>query len=267
MILEILISTFGKNGLDRVKQMYLPEIDNVSYLVSLQNPYKEEILYPEVLKRSDIRIIETDSIGLGLNRNHSLLNATGDILLIADDDLVYKRDGIIKIKELFESNDDLDFATFQYAGGDNKIYPEYSFNLKTEPRGYYITSFEIAIRRESLPLDIQFSRYIGAGMNLFGSGEENLFVYRLIQAGLKGMFYPIEIVRHPALTTGSRESTPAMLRGQGNWFRLRYGIFMGYLRLIRDVPRRNTSWYKSYLYMTQGFILSFFYFKRNGEDK
>ena len=267
MTLQVLISTYDQVGVDRVAKMFLPELENVTYLVSVQNPQKKQIRYPDSIIRKDITISETESKGLGLNRNHSIDESTGDILLISDDDLVYTEKGLKAVIHTFEENLDIDIATFRYLGGDNKIYPDYEFDLFHEPKGYYITSFEVAIRKSSIPKNIRFSRYLGAGNSKFSCGEENLFVYRLLKAGLKGRFYPITIVEHPELTTGSREATAGTLRGQGNWLRLRYGIFMGYLRLIRDISRKKAPWHKSLFFMTQGFILSYFYFTKDGKDR
>ncbi len=267
MTLEVLIATFGIEGIERVAKMDLPRINNVSYLVSLQNPYKEAIVIPQNLRRCDIRVCETASIGLGRNRNNSIINSIGDILLIADDDLVYTEERLLSVMRVFESHPELDFATFRYEGGDNKHYPDFEFDLAVEPKGYYITSFEIALRRKSLLESLKFSDIIGVGNNVFGAGEENLFVYRIIRAGMKGRFFPLTIVHHPGLTTGCRQASLSSLRGQGNWLRLRYGTIMGYLRLIRDIPRRNAPWYKSFFFMTQGFILSYYYFTKDGIDK
>lgn len=267
MTLQVLICTYGREGLGRVSKMFLPRLDNISYLVSVQNPANEKLDYPQSLIRKDISIYETDTRGLGLNRNCSIANGTGDILLLADDDLIYTEKGLKTVVEAFEDNPDIDIAAFRYSGGDEKQYPDSEFDMSYEPRGYYITSFEIALRRRSIPSYIRFSRYLGAGNDIFGAGEENLFVYRLLKSGLKGRFFPVTIVTHPQLTTGSRIATAASLRGQGNWLRLRYGSFMGFLRLIRDVPRKKAPWYKSLFFMTQGFILSYFYFKKDGAER
>lgn len=267
MKLQVLISTYDQEGVDRVSKMFLPELDNVSYLISVQNPHKKVLMYPDSILRKDILITEIESKGLGLNRNHSIDESTGDILLISDDDLIYTVQGLKAVIHTFEENSDIDIATFRYLGGDNKKYPDYEFDLLQEPKGCYITSFEIAIRKSSIPTDIRFSKYLGAGNTIFSCGEENLFVYRLLKAGLKGRFFPITIVEHPELTTGSRQATAGALRGQGNWLRLRYGTFIGFLRLIRDIPRKKAPWYKSLFFMTQGFILSYFYFTKDGKDR
>lgn len=212
MTLQVLISTCDQEGVDRVSKMFLPELEHVTYLVSVQNPQKKQIKYPASIIRKDIIVSETESKGLGLNRNHSIDKSTGDILLISDDDLVYTEQGLKAVIHTFEENSDIDIATFRYLGGDNKIYTDYEFDLLQEPKGYYITSFEIAIRKSSIPKDIRFSRYLGAGNTIFSCGEENLFVYRLLKAGLKGRFFPITIVEHPELTTGSRQATAGSLR-------------------------------------------------------
>ncbi len=268
LTLEVQISTFGKNGLDRVAKMILPKLERVSYFVSLQNPNAECIIIPDSLKRDDIKIVEHRSIGLSNNRNFALNNATSDIILIADDDLNYIAEGLQAVLNVFENNDDLDFATFAYTGTDEKHYPDYSFDLtKGHPKNYYISSVEIALRTDSLPTNTRFSTLMGIGSGVFGSGEENVFVWRLINKGLQGRFFPIEIAHHEGVTTGNRKPTNLVLRAQGAWLWIRFGWFVGYLRLIRDISRRHTSWIHALAQMTIGFFKGAKLFNRDGSER
>ncbi len=268
MTLEIQICTFGKAGLQKVSQMTLPQIEGVSYFISFQNPNKEDFEISESLNRSDIEIYEHDSRGLSINRNVALEHAKADLILIADDDLEFNPGGLKQLINTFETNPELDFATFAHIGGDNKQFPDFSFDLRrNHPKGYYITSFEIALRRERLPRDIRFSTLLGIGAKDFGSGEENVFVHRLLCAGLKGKFFPIQIVRHPDVSTGNREATDEVLRGQGAWLWIRFGFLEGYLRLLRDVPRRKASILRSFYQMTKGFFVAARKFYRSGAEK
>ena len=267
VILEVQISTFGPNGLKRVGEMALPRVAGVRYLVSLQNPDNLSLTVPSSLDRPDVEIFEHADRGLSVNRNAAIEHSDADVILIADDDLEYTAEGLSYVKRVFDENPSLDFATFCYDGDDRKVYPEYEFDIKAKlPSGYYLTSFELAIRRRSLG-GLRFSPHMGVGAPLFGSGEENVFMYKLTLKGLKGRFFPKVSTIHAGLTTGSRGATARSLQGQGAWLWIRYGWLEGFLRLMRDVPRRNAPLFKALRYEVRGFFLAYKYFHANCEEK
>lgn len=255
MKLEVLISTYGTDGLARTAGMQLPAVYDVSYLVYLQLPEDSELEVPDSLRRDDVRIEVSRSRGLSRNRNNALDNSSGDILLIADDDLDFTVEALEGVKSTFEENPLLDFATFRHVGEDRKWFPAYEFDFSSrEPAGYYLTSFELALRRKSIVPRFRFPENMGAGTPLFGSGEENVFLLQMLKEGLRGRFFPMVVATHKGLTTGCRRATPATLRGQGAYFRLRYGVAEGLMRLLRDAPRRNYSLLPSVIHMLAGFI-------------
>ena len=257
MTLQVLISTYGLDGLARTATMRLPALDGISYLVSLQLPQDTVFDIPESLRRPDISILPHSDTGLSRNRNYALDHASADVVLIADDDLNYTPGGLQTVLSTFAENPGLAFATFRHTGGDNKQFPEtgFSFNEGITP-GYYLTSFELALRPSLLPSDIRFAENVGVGTPYFGSGEENLFLLRLLHSGLQGRYFPLTIVEHPGTTTGVRRATPAALRGQGAWFHIRYGAVKGLLRLLRDVPRRHAAPLTALRHMLAGYIHS-----------
>ena len=119
MTLEVLICTYGKDGLNRVAKMNLPKVEGVRYLISLQTNESHTPLLDELI-RKDISISTTNSTGLSNNRNNSIDNATGDICLIADDDLSYTAEQLQSIISVFKQNQHLDIALFRHSGNNNK---------------------------------------------------------------------------------------------------------------------------------------------------
>ena len=229
MTLEVLICTYGNDGLNRVAKMNLPKVEGVTYLVSLQIE-ESNISLPESLNRTDVRISPTTSKGLSNNRNNSIDNATGDICLIADDDLSYTAEQLQSVISVFEKNQSLDIALFRHSGNNNKQYPNYEFDLNTKfPKGYYITSFEIAFRRKSLPSSLRFDSRLGIG-SAMPAGEETLFIHQAIKNGLSCRFLPITIVCHKDLSTGSRTPSPGVIQANGAIIAVRYGL-SGLMRL------------------------------------
>lgn len=267
MLLEVQICTYGVEGIARVSNMKIPQLDNVCYTICFQNPLRNKYILPEPLLRDDIRILEHVSSGLSYNRNYGLERAIGDIILIADDDLNYSEDGLESVINVFNNNPLLDFATFKHSGGDNKLFPAKEFDFKhKEPKGYYLTSFELAVRKKALPKDIRFSPQLGIGAQFYGAGEESVFLYRLKNRGLNGRFFPITIVEHPNITTGVRESSPSFLRAQGAWIWIRYGWIKGVVKLIKDSYIRKLSM-KGLFFLWEGYTQACKNFEKNGKDK
>ena len=60
-----------------------------------------------------IRMISTDTKGLGRSRNLAILNSRADIVVFCDDDEVFLEDYEKKIKEAFIEHPDVDFFVFR----------------------------------------------------------------------------------------------------------------------------------------------------------
>lgn len=218
--LQVLICTFGEAGIRRIAEASHPRIPGVEYIVSWQLGDSDGNI-PEGLQRDDFRILLSDTRGLSRNRNIALDAASAPICLIADDDLSYDPDAFRNIIEVFKADPQLDIAAFRYSGGDGKHYPDHEFDLRLPPKGYYVSSIELAFRRESVMASgIRFDLRFGIGAQ-FPSGEENIWLHQLLQAGLKGKFFPITIANHEALTTGSRlGADPEFIRTKGAVMRI-----------------------------------------------
>lgn len=214
--LDVLICTLGPDGIRRVAEMPLPEMDGVRYIVSWQMS-GTDVPPPVLSSRKDIEIHRADSRGLSANRNNALACSRADIMLIADDDLRYTPEGITSVIDAFAGHPDVDIGLFRYTGADAKYYPEgcrrIGFPL---PKGYYLTSFEIAIRRCAATEGLRFDPRFGLGAPVFGSGEELLFVREAIKRGANVTMFPTVITEHPGMTTGTRmTSSAAVQRAEG----------------------------------------------------
>lgn len=234
--LEVLICTMGTQGIQRVATMTLPRVDGVIYTVSWQKPSGP---IPPGLSRDDIKVMESHTVGLSNNRNDAFGFARAPLLLIADDDLHYTPSGLNAVIGLMETNHSLDFATFMHRGGDNKSFPSHEFDMARPAKGYYVTSFEIAVRRHVVKgADrVAFDPRFGLGVERFGAGEEQLFINDMLRKGMQGRFFPVIIATHPGLTTSHRQLTPSLLRAQGAVQRDTLPGYRALARLINDARR------------------------------
>lgn len=266
MILQVQICTLGAAGIERVSKMDLPRLKDVSYLICFQNPGGDT--FPSILaSRSDVSLIETVSRGLSHNRNTGLTNTEADIVLFADDDLVFNPEGLVALKERFEENPSMAFAAFARTGGDAKVFPAYEFCLSGPwPRGYYVSSVELAVR-PALIGGHKFSTNFGLGAPVFGSGEEEVFVYCLRHKGLEGRYFPIAICEHPGESTGHRKPPRSVLRAFGAIARLQKGSWRGLLRVIRTSSLRHTCWLRAFIHQLHGYLIMPRYLNPDGSDK
>ncbi len=200
--LEVLICTYGADGIKHVAQCKHPEIPEVSYLVSWQA--SDGIDVPYALQREDFKIFRTDSKGLSKNRNHAFSKSTAPFLLISDDDLDYTEKGLKSVIESFHKNPNADIITFRYDSIHNKKqYPYKKVSLQYPSKGYFITSFEIALKSDSIVGKKWFNENFGIGAT-FPSGEEDVFIKDCLNADMIGIYLPITIVRHEGTTTSER---------------------------------------------------------------
>lgn len=201
-VLQVMICTYGADGIARVAESMHPTIPGIEYLVSWQTDGNTSL--PHSLERSDFKVFTSTSKGLSANRNHALGKATAPLLLISDDDVEYTKDNLLTIIKAFERNPDADILTFKYDTKNcHKTYPERSISLTTPPKGYFISSIEIAFRRDSIQGNIWFNENFGIGA-VFPSGEEEVFIKDCMAKGLTGRFIPQTIARHDGDTTTQR---------------------------------------------------------------
>lgn len=209
MTLDVLISTLGRAGIERVAAMTLPEVAGVTYIVSWQMPEGD---LPSPLVRDDVKVYTLDSRGLSLNRNNAIARSTADAFLIADDDLDYSSEGLKAVINAFERHPEVDIATFRYSGPKIKNYPDRETDLHEKlPAGYYVSSVEMAVRRCPATESLRFDPRFGLGAPDFCAGEEELFHWTARRRGVRCRFFPVEITSHPGVTTGERLLTDRRL--------------------------------------------------------
>lgn len=240
--LQVLICTYGEDGINRVTNGLHPKTKGVEYLISWQA--SEGVDVPDSLQREDFRIYRTNTRGLSKNRNHALSKATAPFLLISDDDVDYTPEGLNAVIDSFEQNPDMDILTFKYTSVTaSKHYPRHPFFLKNPAKGYFVTSFEIALRRKNIKGKVWFNENFGIGAH-FPSGEEDVFIKDCLELGLTGQFLPITITRHDGSTTSERNlKLPSRPQTKGAVF-LHLHPKDWFLRMIVHSVREIPQWRK-----------------------
>ncbi len=204
MKLNLLIAMIDE-GIERVAANLPAPFPGVEFIVSHQVTAEHFRMLPAELKRSDVTVAVLEGRGLSRNRNKALQMADGDIALLADDDAIYRPEHFERVFRAFEEAGGSDVACFKIATPEGEAeYKDYSpeaYSLNEESR-HYISSLEIAFRVAPVKeKEICFDERFGLGSELIKSGEEAVFIFDCIRAGLKVSYIPEYVVEH------AREST------------------------------------------------------------
>lgn len=224
LTLNLALVTWRPEGIARVAAQQLPRVKGVRYVVSWQNHGGAPV--PDSLEqRDDMDIYRCEEKGISANRNNAISHCTGDIILMADDDITYDADSLIAVIVAFEKNHRLDMATFRFDGAGSKPYPagetDLSFPL---PYGFWVSSVEIAVLKQSPAGRLRFCPELGLG-GRYPVAEDELFVLAALRRGIVPRFFPVVIGRHNGPTSGQLPVTSkGALEALGIYAGLAYGI-------------------------------------------
>jgi len=144
--------------------------------------------------------------GIGLNRNNALIRANADVVIFADDDMVYEKGYVRLINQQFDRFPDADAIIFNVI--ENHARGQKRYIIKKEMRVNYLNflrygTVRIAIKLKSIKENgIYFNQCFGGGCE-YQHGEDNIFIANCLQKGLKIYAVPYPI----AELTEEREST------------------------------------------------------------
>lgn len=206
MRLQVLICTYGAEGMQRLLEHAHPRTPGVEWRVSWQLPGEDISVLPALMQREDFTVIKTTDRGLSRNRNNALNNASNaPYILLADDDTNYTAEALTELLNAFEKHKEAEVIMCR-STVDGKIvknYGEGSFDLRNPPKGWYATSFEMAFRKKAAE-GVKFCENAGVGAPKIIAGEENIFLHKLLKKGRKGIGIALTICNHTGPTTSER---------------------------------------------------------------
>ena len=180
MDLEVLVATMNRDDCSLAKKM------NMQTRAVIANQcgrwgYEESA-------DGRIRMISTETKGVGINRNLALQMAEGDILLFADDDITYY-DGMPEaVLEAFRQFPKADVIFF---GIDMTRNGEIFDKRRNKARRVFLWNSlrygaaRMAVRREAFVKNrLAFSTLFGGGCQ-YGSGEDTILIRDCFRAGLR----------------------------------------------------------------------------------
>ena len=264
-LVNIAIATYKPQGIERLASKPLPRIAGISYVISWQA--HENYPIPENLIRDDVEIFRFDKQGLSLNRNNAFDHCNAEWIVILDDDLTIRERGLKELTKILATCEGIDVITFRSITGSSKQYPTNNSILKWPlPKGYYVTSVEIAFRKST---NLRCCPELGLNSPRMHGAEEEVMLLSAIKRGLKVKFVDTTIVEHMHPSTGTKaEFTPENLRASGCFIAMGWkwsAIPRIVLKAIRISRKKKAPFMRALWYMTQGAIESPGVYKRNRE--
>lgn len=191
----------NRTSLDFLIQMF-PSFDIKTLSILVVNQTTEDRLLKSNF--SSIKVLNSFEKGLSKSRNLALKNARKDILVITDDDLIYKPDfidNIIKSFNLFTETSVLQFKVDDLSNLPFKEYsrkPIYKFNSFNCQN---VVTFELVFKKEFLiNNNIYYDEIFGLG-SIYPLGEENIILNDILKKKGVISFNPITIVQHKKITS------------------------------------------------------------------
>lgn len=183
MHVQVLVSTMHQTDYSLLDKM------NIQTDAIIVNQCDRNEIEEFEYKGNNIKWLSLKERGVGLSRNTALMRADADILLFADDDIVYEDGFEQKVIDFFQKHPRISFAVFNI-NSLNSDRPEY-IDLKDKKLNFTNSlkygACRIAVRREKIfKANINYSLLFGGGAK-HKAGEDNLFITNCLQKGLKGM--------------------------------------------------------------------------------
>ncbi|MCM0666170.1 glycosyltransferase family 2 protein [Flavobacterium tyrosinilyticum] len=201
---EILISTMNRDSLDFLVPMF-PSCDHSKISILVINQVQNETKLSS--SNSNIRVINSFEKGLSKSRNLALENATGKILLISDDDVVFQKGFIAKIIDAYHKYPNAAVIKFSALKPNIKPLNKHVVYSKSSLSIFDIlntSSIEITLNKFHVDFGKhKFDENFGLG-GMFEMGEEAIFLSDLKKEGKQLVFEPEIIVEHNTSTSSDK---------------------------------------------------------------
>ena len=200
--IEILISTMFKEDLDFLKPIFLYNDLNDFNIIIVNQTTNDKILKSENPK---IKVINSLERGSPISRNLAIQNASKDICLMSDDDVVYEPNLYQNIVNAYKNQPDASLISFEAVDEQRKLYtkyyPEGTHNKETLKKIYtWVITFKRLVLKEN---NIYFNHYFGVGSEFKGA-TEYVFLRNAYDKGLLMHHVSKIIVMHPNESSGRR---------------------------------------------------------------
>ena len=182
MELEVLVATMQQTDFSLTEKMNLRQNAVIANQCDRWDYQEQKTEY------GHIRMLSTDTKGVGVNRNLALQLAKADILLLADDDIVYYEEDLQGVIRAFQELPEADVIFF---GIDMARNGEVFEKCRDKVKRVHIWNSlrygacRMAVRRKAITEKrLCFSTLFGGG-SIYGCGEDTAFICDCLREGLR----------------------------------------------------------------------------------
>lgn len=180
--MEVLVATMQQSDFSLIEKMNLRRN---AVIANQCGQWKQE---EKVTDFGKVRMISSDTMGVGVNRNLALQMAQEDILLFADDDIAYYEGALEAVEAAFRQLPDADVIFFGIdMTRDGEVFDRRRNRVKRLHlwNSLRYGACRMAVRRDAIRKNrLSFSPLFGGGC-LYGSGEDTIFIRDCFRAGLR----------------------------------------------------------------------------------
>lgn len=235
--LQVLVSTMHQTDVSLLDKMNI----STDAIVINQCDRNEVLTFDH--RGHTVQWLSLQERGVGLSRNSALARATADILLFADDDVIYDDHYREAVTDFFEKHPSVGLAVFNLESM-NPDRPEYIIQKDHRLKWHNCLrygAFRIAVRRECIiHNNVWFSLLFGGGA-IYQAGEDNLFITDCIQKGMHCMACKDSIgVVKQEVSTWFKGYDEKYYNDRGSLFAALYGK-LGYLLLLLFEVRKKSG--------------------------
>ncbi len=182
MELQVLVVSMNQQDFSLIDRMNI-RTNAIIANQTTQNSYDEK-----EYDFGKVKMISTDTRGVGLNRNIALLASEADILLFSDDDMYYYDGALDSVKNAFSKNPDADVILFSLDITQNGEVVRRKYLKKGRKHIWNSMKYGAAViairRRAVLQYNLKFNELFGGGCP-FSNGEDSLFLKACFDNSLK----------------------------------------------------------------------------------
>ena len=189
MNIQVLIATMNKRDSSILDTM------NIQTDAIVGNQCDKNEIMEFTYREHRVKWLSFNERGVGLNRNNMLMRASGDIVMFADDDMIFIDNYEEIVETAYEKLPHADIIIFDLQYPNRPRKPITKIERLTARKCMRFGAARISAKLNSLRIKgISFNLCFGGGAQ-FGSGEDSLFLMDCIQKGLKIYSYPIVIAK------------------------------------------------------------------------
>ena len=183
MKFEVLVSTMNQTDYSLLEKMNI-QTDAIIVNQCNRNSF-EEFDY----KGHRIKWLSLEERGVGLSRNTALMRSTADVVLFADDDVVYSDNYFLLIEQNFKKHPNTDLIVYNLESLNPQrpiVYTKKDYKLCL----FNCLKFgacQIAVKTAAIRQNNIFFSLLFGGGAIYSAGEDSLFMYHALRSKIHMM--------------------------------------------------------------------------------